>query len=52
VEDVDECAKRAGSLGGTVIVAPQDVPDAGRVCVVADPTGAVAHLMQPVSDGA
>ena len=48
VEDVDECAKRVRVLGGSVLVAPHDVPDVGRVCVVADPTGAVAHLMQPV----
>jgi hypothetical protein len=48
VEDVDECAKRVPVLGGSVLVAPHDVPDVGRVCVVADPTGAVAHLMQPV----
>ena len=48
VEGVDECANRARSLGGSVLVAAHDVPDVGRVCVVADPTGAVAHLMQPV----
>jgi uncharacterized protein len=47
VADVDECAKRAPGLGGKVIVEPHDVPDVGRICVVADPTGAVAHLMQP-----
>lgn len=49
VESVDECARRAAALGGTVAVAPHDVPDVGRICAVADPTGAVAHLMQPVS---
>jgi len=48
VEDVDECATRAPSIGGSVLVSPHDVPDVGRVCVVADPTGAIAHLMQPV----
>jgi predicted enzyme related to lactoylglutathione lyase len=48
VEEVDECAKRVPSLGGSVLVAPHDVPDVGRVCVVADPTGAITHLMQPV----
>ncbi len=49
VEDVDACAKRALSLGGSVLVAPHDVTDVGRICVVADPTGAVTHLMQPVN---
>jgi predicted enzyme related to lactoylglutathione lyase len=48
VENVDECAKRAPSLGGNVVVPPHEVPDVGWVCVVADPTGAVAHLMQPI----
>ena len=48
VEDVDNCAKRASILGGKVLVQPQDVPDVGRICVVSDPTGAVAHLMQPI----
>ncbi|HEY5994681.1 MAG TPA: VOC family protein [Gallionellaceae bacterium] len=48
VEDVDECARRAPLLGGRLVVPPHDVPDVGRICVVADPTGAVAHLMQPL----
>jgi uncharacterized protein len=48
VEDVDDCARRALALRGSVLVAPHDVPDVGRVCAIADPTGAVAHLMQPV----
>jgi predicted enzyme related to lactoylglutathione lyase len=47
VEDVDACAQRVPSLGGHVIVPPHDVPEFGRVCMVADPTGAVAHLVQP-----
>lgn len=46
VEDVDECARQAPLLGGSVVVAPHDVPDVGRICIVADPTGAIAHLMQ------
>jgi predicted enzyme related to lactoylglutathione lyase len=48
VDDVDECARRVAALGGTVPVAPHEVPEFGRVCAVADPTGAVAHLVQPV----
>lgn len=47
VPDADDCAKRAPSIGGHVLVAPHDVPDIGRVCVVADPTGAVVYLLQP-----
>lgn len=47
VEDVDDCTEQATELGGTVLVAPHDVPDVGRICVVSDPTGAAVHLMQP-----
>lgn len=47
VDDVDLSAERASTLGGKVIVPPHDVPDVGRICIVEDPTGARAHLMQP-----
>ncbi|OGQ95144.1 MAG: glyoxalase [Deltaproteobacteria bacterium RIFOXYD12_FULL_57_12] len=50
VENIEECAKQALLLGGNVVVAPHEVPGVGRVCVVADPTGAVAHLMQPLKN--
>lgn len=48
VDNADECAKQALSLGGSVVVPPHEVPDVGRICIVADPTGAIAHLMQPI----
>jgi hypothetical protein len=48
VDDVDGYARRVPSLGGSVVVEPHDVPDVGRICAVADPTGAVVHLMQPL----
>lgn len=47
VDNVDECAKQAPTLGGSVVVPPHEVPDVGRICVLADPSGAVVHLMQP-----
>lgn len=47
VDDVDECARRAQSLGGRILVAPHDVAEFGRVCAVAGPTGEVAHIVQP-----
>ena len=50
VDDVDLCAERSFSLGGKVIVPPHDVPDVGRICIVEDATGAIAHLMQPSTD--
>lgn len=49
VDDVDNCAKQAPLLGGKVLVPPHEVPDVGRICIVADPTGAIVHLMQPVN---
>lgn len=49
VDDIDSCAKQTVELGGKVLVPPHDVPDVGRICAVSDPTGAVAHLMQPVN---
>ena len=51
VEDVDHCAQRARELGGKVLVPVHQVPDVGRICVIADPLGAVTHLMQPQRDG-
>lgn len=52
VDDVDACAVTAVRLGGKVLVPPHDVPDVGRICAVSDPTGAVAHLMQPIQSRA
>lgn len=49
VADVDACASRATALGGRVLVGPHEVPAFGRVCAVADPTGAVAHLVTPTA---
>ena len=49
VGDVDECARRVALLGGHLVVPPHDVLEVGRICVVADPTGALAHLLQPTS---
>jgi len=46
VEDVDAAAKKAESLGGKLVAPPFDVFDAGRMCVVEDPTGAMVSLWQ------
>jgi predicted enzyme related to lactoylglutathione lyase len=47
VADVDESAKTASKAGGQVFAGPFDVMDAGRMAVVADPTGAVIAVWQP-----
>lgn len=47
VDDVEACAKSVPKLGGKVEVPPTDVPNVGRFCIIADPTGAAIALMQP-----
>jgi predicted enzyme related to lactoylglutathione lyase len=46
VRDADETVAKAKELGGTVLREPMDVMDAGRMAVVADPTGAVFCVWQ------
>jgi predicted enzyme related to lactoylglutathione lyase len=47
VDDADATASRVAAAGGTVLVAPMDVMDAGRMAVITDPLGAVIGLWQP-----
>jgi len=47
VEDADKTARVAVQNGATVVKEPFDVMDAGRMAVIADPTGAVFCLWQP-----
>ena len=49
VEDADATAKRVTEAGGQVYAPPFDVMDAGRMAIVADPSGAVFGLWQPGS---
>ena len=46
VENVDESAKKAESLGAKVVAGPFDVMDAGRMAVLIDPTGAAFQIWQ------
>jgi predicted enzyme related to lactoylglutathione lyase len=45
-DDVDGLAQRVSEAGGTVIAAPFDVGDQGRMAVFADPIGAVISAWQ------
>ncbi len=47
VADADETAEKVKGAGGSVIVAPMDVMDIGRMAVFSDPTGAVFGIWQP-----
>ena len=50
VADVDAAAARVAGLGGQLIVPPHDVPNVGRMCTIADSTGATLQLFKGVSD--
>ena len=45
--DADATAGRVKAAGGQVLAGPFDVMDAGRMAVIADPTGAVLGVWQP-----
>lgn len=45
VEDVDRVASRVSELGGTILREPFDIPDVGRLCALADPSGAPVMIM-------
>ncbi|MFE0515974.1 VOC family protein [Streptomyces sp. NPDC058964] len=47
VADADATARTVEEAGGTVILGPLDVFDAGRFAVALDPTGAAFQLWQP-----
>ncbi len=46
VENIDDSAKKAQSLGANLVAPPFDVMDVGRMAVVADPQGATFCLWQ------
>lgn len=45
VADPDETADRANSAGGSVHVAPTDIPDVGRFAGITDPQGAMFYII-------
>lgn len=46
-DSADRTAAQAKELGGSVLAEPFDVMDAGRMAVIADPTGAMLCAWQP-----
>ena len=50
VADVDAIAEKATAAGGTLLVPPRDIPNAGRFCVFQDPFGAALSVWQSASD--
>ena len=47
VDDADATAAKVKAAGGTVFAEPFDVMDAGRMAIVADPSGGVLGIWQP-----
>lgn len=45
--DADATAKKAEAAGGSVMMEPMDVMEAGRMAVLQDPSGATISLWQP-----
>lgn len=46
VDDVDASAAKTKQLGGSVYMAPSDIPQVGRFAVIGDPHGAAIGLMK------
>lgn len=47
VDDVDDRVQMVKAAGGQVMREPFEVPDVGRIAIIADPTGAVLGLIKP-----
>ena len=50
VDDVDATAEKIAAKGGGIHMAPFDVPDIGRMAMVADPQGNPFYIMRGSSD--
>ena len=48
VSSTDDTIEKAKAAGGTVLMEPMDVMDAGRMAVIADPIGAVISVWQTI----
>ena len=49
VDSADETAAKMADAGGRVVSAPNDIPEAGRTALLADPAGAEFSVWQPLS---
>jgi predicted enzyme related to lactoylglutathione lyase len=50
VDDVDARVKKAVAAGATILREPFDVPEVGRIAILAQPGGATIGWMTPVED--
>lgn len=47
VDNIEDITNRVTELGGRILEPVNDIPGTGKVCMIADPTGAMILLMQP-----
>jgi predicted enzyme related to lactoylglutathione lyase len=47
VENLGRSVERCTGMGGKILVSPREMGPHGRYCVIQDPAGAVAALIQP-----
>jgi predicted enzyme related to lactoylglutathione lyase len=48
VDDVDAAAKATEAAGGAIHLPPFDIPNVGRIAMIADPQGNPLYLMDPI----
>jgi uncharacterized protein len=51
VDDVDEAVRKLTAAGGSVHMDAEDIPNVGRIAMVADPQRVPFYLMRPAEDG-
>jgi predicted enzyme related to lactoylglutathione lyase len=47
VEDINVSTEKAKSLGATICMGPQEIPNVGWFSIITDPTGCTIALFQP-----
>jgi len=47
VDDIQAATEKARSLGATIHMGPQEIPDVGWMTIMADPTGCTIAIFQP-----
>jgi hypothetical protein len=52
VESVDRSVEKAKTLGATLTMGPQDIPDVGRFAMLHDPQSAAFYVFQPAARSA
>jgi predicted enzyme related to lactoylglutathione lyase len=48
VADVDQTVGKIGAAGGKALMPPMDIPNVGRIAMVADPQGIPFYVMKPI----